>query len=721
MNDSVIDFLIVTALGEELDSLLSKLTARRLPPSDDCCVYYTSSIVADIGDGERREYNLVLCSVGMAGRVRAASAISAAISKWNPQCVLLVGIAGGIGANGISLGDVIVSDEIVDYELGKNIAGVTDVRYEIYRSDQNLLRLNRNFRSSEWINAITERRPLPGGPKRVIGPILSGDKVWGDGTGLENHLMAWPKLVGVEMEAGGVARVSIEASGRPRFMMVRGISDVPDMHDQKKDLPEVKSWRSYACDVASTYAVGFLKSGLVPSDAWRMTQPANRNTQLLAGDPQPQVIPPVTFSQVTAFRDVCEATEWIRNSIRETTLFEALPYPPVDLLSPGCLAIDAHILPGRFRLALPDHDSRNEIVRSVLEHDLLLTRDSRQYEKRRDYLIRELLEQQHIKPGEARFCQKRDVFPEDSEEKSRGRRFYSAKDSLKRRLSIRCLSSSARLRESREINVRNHLRTHVYFGDEPFNRFNWNGYSFFLSGLRWLMHDNDACQRIILDVLESDYYTYRTIADCSEFVRTDCALGQKMSRGLRVYCDEDFQELIHGGLGILVIVHCRDRRGQDFVIFRRRSKTGANYKDAAKWSSTVNEGLSPYKDKDERTGELKPALDWVRRALERELLGDALADRKILIRACYLTGVLLYLENLTFNLCFLVSLDCDPDVLLRQIPLSPEGSEYNEARVVPFTVPGLNSFLTETVPLKQWDEGALAALGMTLSLIGKIG
>ncbi len=55
------------------------------------------------------------------GRVEATAATSDAIRKWNPRYVVLVGIAGGVAGRGVQLGDVLVSSQIVDYELQKII------------------------------------------------------------------------------------------------------------------------------------------------------------------------------------------------------------------------------------------------------------------------------------------------------------------------------------------------------------------------------------------------------------------------------------------------------------------------------------------------------------------------------------------------------------------------------------------------------------------------
>jgi len=77
---------------------------------------------------------------------------------------------------------------------------------------------------------------------------------------LDKYRADWPKLIGVEMEAGGVASAAFQAAERPGFLMVRGVSDLAD---ERKGTPDVERWRAYACDVAASYAIALLESGPV--------------------------------------------------------------------------------------------------------------------------------------------------------------------------------------------------------------------------------------------------------------------------------------------------------------------------------------------------------------------------------------------------------------------------------------------------------------------------
>jgi nucleoside phosphorylase len=122
-------------LEEEREALLSKLPQpQQLPPTDeDIRVYYHAQLPVTLSDGTQGNYDLIALSLLNMGRVQATAATSDAIRRWQPRFVLLVGIAGGIEAAEIGLGDLLISDQIVDYELQKIREEGTSVRYEVHR------------------------------------------------------------------------------------------------------------------------------------------------------------------------------------------------------------------------------------------------------------------------------------------------------------------------------------------------------------------------------------------------------------------------------------------------------------------------------------------------------------------------------------------------------------------------------------------------------------
>jgi nucleoside phosphorylase len=259
-----IDFLIITPLREERDAILRRLQARRVPPSrKDVRVYFRAKLPIKLADRTAVSYNIIVASLLGLGRLEAATATSDAIHRWQPRHVLLVGIAGGYQKAGVRLGDVLISDTVADYELQK-LAEVAEIRWSVHRVDPQLLGAAQNVLDDSWMNLVQVRRPLKGNPRLHFGPICTGDKVIANSL-LDKYREVWTRLIGVEMEAGGVASVAFQAPSRPGFFMIRGVSDLAD---KKKDTATVGKWRQYACDVAASFTVALLRQGpILPAQA----------------------------------------------------------------------------------------------------------------------------------------------------------------------------------------------------------------------------------------------------------------------------------------------------------------------------------------------------------------------------------------------------------------------------------------------------------------------
>ena len=298
-----VDFVIVTALEEERDAVLDKLPGyKRLPPSDDVVnVYYAADVLVTFPDNSIGNYKVVIMCLIKMGQTQAALAASEAIRKWQPRHIMLVGIAGGV-AGRARLGDVLVPDQIVDYELQKVTPDRTSVRWVVSGADPALLAAIRAITGDAWQRLITVARPGEGAPQRKVGPIATGNKVLADGATLEEYRETWEKLIGVEMEAGGVASAAFHAAQHVGFCMVRGVSDLAD---PGKGSAAVEEWRAYACDVAAAYAIGLLHSGpVVPLGHRQMPKPKVAETaeQKIEPAPDEPAVPAVVHVPAGPFR-----------------------------------------------------------------------------------------------------------------------------------------------------------------------------------------------------------------------------------------------------------------------------------------------------------------------------------------------------------------------------------------------------------------------------------
>lgn len=262
-NAKCVDFLLITALAEERDALLDKLPGhQKLPPSkDDIHTYFQAELPATFPDGKSFSYQVIVMPLLGKGRVQAATSTTEAIKKWHPRYIILIGIAGGMAAQDIKIGDILIADQIVDYELQKLVPEGPQIRWDVHRADPRLLSACDNFISNSWQKLLQNKPPRRRKPKRHIGPIASGDKVVAIGDILKQYRKVWPKLIGIEMEAAGVATAAFQSSGGAGFFMVRCVSDLAD---EQKGSAKVEKWRSYACDAAAAFAISFLASGPVP-------------------------------------------------------------------------------------------------------------------------------------------------------------------------------------------------------------------------------------------------------------------------------------------------------------------------------------------------------------------------------------------------------------------------------------------------------------------------
>ena len=254
-----IDFLIFAPLREERQAVLDVLPGHhQLPPDPkNILIYHRAELPIKLSDGTAGEYSLAVVSPLSMGRVSAATAMAEALQRFTPRHVLLVGIAGGTGAR-VAVGDVLISDQIVDYELQKLFAGDPEIRYTVFRAEPALLAAVQGRVPGAWYEQMTVSRPGPGSPACHIGPVASGDKVIASNTVLEHHKKAWPKLIGVEMEGGGVASAVTYRPQPPGLLMIRGVSDLAD---ENKNHSATTQWREYACAVAARYALELLRAG----------------------------------------------------------------------------------------------------------------------------------------------------------------------------------------------------------------------------------------------------------------------------------------------------------------------------------------------------------------------------------------------------------------------------------------------------------------------------
>jgi nucleoside phosphorylase len=264
VDTSVVDIALVAAIPLEIASILRYFpTLEKVTLGPDSRTYYYGIVLADDG---KTQYRIVATLLLGMGNVEAATGTASLIHDWNPRYIIMCGIAGGLKPNNQQLGDVVVSTEVIYYELGKLLDTGIERRLVSYRADTLLLDRAMHMHAMPTWRARLPPRPdgksySPTFPSVHFGPLASGDKVIASAVEGRKLLALHPKLAGVEMEGGGVATSAFAAARRVGFFMVRSICDFADK-------AKTDSWQDFAAHAAASFVAQFVATRpIAPSDA----------------------------------------------------------------------------------------------------------------------------------------------------------------------------------------------------------------------------------------------------------------------------------------------------------------------------------------------------------------------------------------------------------------------------------------------------------------------
>jgi nucleoside phosphorylase len=208
------------------------------------------------------EYDVILAQSADRSNTPCAELVADLAEGFRPEFIVLSGIAGGIGErDGVALGDVIVADHIEGYEIKKFVEGRGMTRRVAVDHPSKYLRetiARRVCHLGRWKQRIQVARPSQGDPKVIVGNMIAGEKLLGDG---ENEyqrtiLAEFDKAIAVDMESFGLARGAYSARGTRdynlNYLVVQGISDLVNS-EENDDIR--KKWRDYAAATAAAFSM----------------------------------------------------------------------------------------------------------------------------------------------------------------------------------------------------------------------------------------------------------------------------------------------------------------------------------------------------------------------------------------------------------------------------------------------------------------------------------
>lgn len=235
------------------------------------------------------------------------------IRDLDPQLLLVVGIAGGIPHNEFTLGDVIISARIHNFNVNavnQNDITTFDARGGIHPRVSNIVASLPMYRN--WLAGWNEEQSI-GMVRPSIDPLQAKDNIYAEaewhnnifkslnthfgtaansarlplfktgGVASSNSLLKdteiptlWLKTVrsmlAVEMESAGVLQAAQQLNVQYPVMAIRGISDIIGF---KRD----ERWTSYACQTAGAFTCAFIKAGIVKPRDTNASTPASSPTQ----------------------------------------------------------------------------------------------------------------------------------------------------------------------------------------------------------------------------------------------------------------------------------------------------------------------------------------------------------------------------------------------------------------------------------------------------------
>ena len=272
-----VDAVILTVIPPELRAARQALAVSGRDRIQDASgtLYDRGKIFSE---RRNRNYAFALGCIGSAGNPSAAAATTAAIHRWRPQAVLLMGIAAGYRGK-VKIGNVVFSERIVAYEpaalkVAEDGSPIEEPRPEIERwthaiaqDVQSYIADGGSDRWSERFKQLGGSFPEPPPEERDsvartiradISTIASGEKLLCNPDKLKFvRERTHGKTEAGEMEAVGF----VEACRRERvdWLAIRGISDFGDSF--KSD-----EFHKFASLAAAIVLADFLRYGLHLTD-----------------------------------------------------------------------------------------------------------------------------------------------------------------------------------------------------------------------------------------------------------------------------------------------------------------------------------------------------------------------------------------------------------------------------------------------------------------------
>lgn len=185
------------------------------------------------------------------GKVNAAACTAAMILEFAPEFILNTGVAGALG-KGVRVGDVIIADACIEYDLEYGALG--DARGSIFYPDSTS-EIVMPADAELSLKLEEAAKAVSGGEFEVKrGIVATGDRFVSSNAARNDILSAFPEALCCEMEGAAIAQVCRLYS--TKFSVLRSMSDSAD-GEAEMDFP---TFEKLSADRAARIANSLAKS-----------------------------------------------------------------------------------------------------------------------------------------------------------------------------------------------------------------------------------------------------------------------------------------------------------------------------------------------------------------------------------------------------------------------------------------------------------------------------
>ncbi len=223
-----VDVAVLTALSKELAAVVRVLSRS---PSYECVVGEGERLVhrAEVAAGDAPLRVVATMSTSIGNR-SAGSGYEFLRQQFAPSVVVMLGIAGAIRGD-LRIGDVVIGDEVVYYDLRKRAPGGVLRRGSSHPVPATARNMINAFLTAAGGNPA-ELTAEDGTFRVYAGPIGSGEAVIAeDDSPVREFLTGFnERMLALEMESAGVAHAHFETASQDplvrAWLPIRGISDL---------------------------------------------------------------------------------------------------------------------------------------------------------------------------------------------------------------------------------------------------------------------------------------------------------------------------------------------------------------------------------------------------------------------------------------------------------------------------------------------------------------